>query len=78
MEKAKVYFTKEITPESLVRIYEAMGRELPGHYIRNRLKSLPIIGDKTDDREAFFFLLPYLDRSQLKLQGVGIMIPDGA
>ncbi len=30
MEKAKVYFTKEITPESLVRIYEALGRELHG------------------------------------------------
>lgn len=28
--KAKVYFTKEITPESLVKIYEALGRELPG------------------------------------------------
>jgi len=28
MQKAKVYFTKEITPESLVKIYEAMGREL--------------------------------------------------
>lgn len=26
----KVYFTKEITPESLVRIYEALGRELKG------------------------------------------------
>ena len=30
MEKAKVYFTREITPESLVRIYEALGRELHG------------------------------------------------
>lgn len=30
MEKAKVYFTKEITPESLIRIYEALGRELHG------------------------------------------------
>jgi uncharacterized Fe-S center protein len=27
---AKVYFTKEITPESLVRIYEALGKELKG------------------------------------------------
>ncbi len=26
MEKAKVYFTKEITPESLIKIYEALGR----------------------------------------------------
>lgn len=30
MEKSKVYFTKEISPESLVKIYEALGRELPG------------------------------------------------
>ena len=30
MAKAKVYFTKEITPESLVRIYKALGRELKG------------------------------------------------
>ncbi|MBR0372733.1 DUF362 domain-containing protein [Candidatus Saccharibacteria bacterium] len=26
----KVYFTKEITPESLIKIYEALGVELPG------------------------------------------------
>ena len=30
MGKSKVYFTKEISPESLVKIYEALGRELPG------------------------------------------------
>lgn len=30
MEKAKVYFTKEITPESLIKIYEAVGKELNG------------------------------------------------
>ena len=30
MEKAKVYFTKEITPESLIRIYQALGKELKG------------------------------------------------
>ncbi len=28
--KAKVYFTKEITPESLIRIYEALGVNLTG------------------------------------------------
>ena len=28
--KPKVYFTKEITPESLIKIYEALGVELPG------------------------------------------------
>ena len=30
MEASKVYFTKEISPESLVRIYDALGRPLPG------------------------------------------------
>ena len=30
MEKSKVYFTKEITPESLIKIYEALGRDLKG------------------------------------------------
>lgn len=30
MEKAKVYFTKEITPESLIRIYDCLGVELTG------------------------------------------------
>ena len=30
MEKSKVYFTKEITPESLVKIYEKLGVELTG------------------------------------------------
>ena len=30
MEKSKVYFTKEITPDSLIKIYEALGIELNG------------------------------------------------
>ena len=30
MEKSKVYFTKEITPESLIKIYETLGKELTG------------------------------------------------
>ena len=30
-DKVKVFFTKEITPESLVKIYEAVGKELPGN-----------------------------------------------
>ncbi len=30
MEKAKVYFTKEITPESLVKLYEKLGISLEG------------------------------------------------
>ncbi len=30
MDKAKVYFTKEITPESLIKIYETLGVNLDG------------------------------------------------
>ena len=30
MEKAKVYFTKQITSESLIKIYEAVGKKLTG------------------------------------------------
>ena len=30
MEKAKVYYSKEITPESLIKIYESLGVELSG------------------------------------------------
>ncbi len=30
MEKSKVYFTKEITPESLIKMYETLGIELKG------------------------------------------------
>ena len=30
MEKVKVYFTKKITPESLIKIYETLGKELTG------------------------------------------------
>ena len=30
MEKSKVYFTKEITPESVVKMYETLGIKLPG------------------------------------------------
>lgn len=30
MEKAKVYFTREITPEKVVELYRALGVELPG------------------------------------------------
>ena len=30
MEKAKVYFTREITPDSLIKIYEALNRDLKG------------------------------------------------
>lgn len=30
MDKAKVFFTKEITPEAVVKMYQALGIELPG------------------------------------------------
>ena len=30
MEKSKVYFTSEITPDSLVKMYEVLGVDLPG------------------------------------------------
>lgn len=30
MEKSKVYFTKQITPESVVKMYETLGVNLPG------------------------------------------------
>ena len=30
MEKAKVYFIKEITPENIVKLYEKLEKELPG------------------------------------------------
>ncbi len=30
MEKAKVYFTKDLTPEGVVKIYKALGINLPG------------------------------------------------
>lgn len=30
MEKAKVYFTKKITPETMIKMYETLGIELPG------------------------------------------------
>lgn len=33
MEVAKVYFTKEISPESLMRIYQALGREAKGNNV---------------------------------------------
>ena len=30
MDKAKVYFIKETTPESVIKMYEKLGKELPG------------------------------------------------
>lgn len=31
MEKAKVYFTKEISPQTMIKMYEQLGVSLPGH-----------------------------------------------
>ena len=31
MKKSKVYFCKRITPENLIKIYEALGIELKGN-----------------------------------------------
>ena len=31
MEKAKVYFCKEITPENVVKMFKVLGKELPGN-----------------------------------------------
>ncbi len=31
MEKSKVYFCKEITPENVVKMYETLGKKLPGN-----------------------------------------------
>ncbi len=30
MEKSKVYFIKDITPENVVKIFKELGKELPG------------------------------------------------
>lgn len=30
MEKAKVYFTKEITPKKVVEMFKVLNKELPG------------------------------------------------
>lgn len=30
MEKSKVYFIREITPENVVKLYEKLGKKLPG------------------------------------------------
>ena len=37
MEKAKVYFTREITPDSLIRIYQALGVRAEGQGRRQDL-----------------------------------------
>ena len=39
MEKSKVYFTNEITPESLVKIYEAFSDYYLGEQYNNRIET---------------------------------------
>lgn len=39
MEKSKVYFTKNITPEAMIQMYEALGLRLPGKWL---LRSIPV------------------------------------
>ena len=31
MEKSKVYFIKDITPENIIKAYEAVGKKLEGN-----------------------------------------------
>lgn len=39
MEKSKVYFTKNITPEAMIQMYEALGLRLPGKWL---LRFIPV------------------------------------
>ena len=36
VEKAKVYFTKELTPEAVIKLYQALNINLPGKGKQNR------------------------------------------
>ena len=31
MSKSKVYFTKDITPDAMIKMYDVLSRELPGN-----------------------------------------------
>ena len=57
MEKAKVYFTKELTPEAMVKMYEALGVKLPGK-VAVKLHSGEV-GNQNFIRPAF--LKPVID-----------------
>ncbi len=57
MEKAKVYFTKELTPEAMVKMYETLGVKLPGK-VAVKLHSGEV-GNQNFIRPAF--LKPVID-----------------
>lgn len=57
MEKARVYFIKDITPENMIQIYEAMGNALPGK-VAVKLHSGEV-GNQNFIRPAF--LKPIID-----------------
>lgn len=62
MNKSKVYFTKEIKPESLVKIYEMLGRELKGKVC---------VKISTDEPSGHNFLDPNLMKNLVnKLNGI--------
>ena len=41
--KPKVFFTKKITPEKVVELYDALGIDLPGKVASSRCKSSQIL-----------------------------------
>ncbi len=60
MEKAKVYFMKDIIPENMIQIYEALGLKLPGN-VAVKLHSGEV-GNQNFIRPAF--LKPIIDHVQ--------------
>lgn len=58
MGVAKVYFTKSITPEAMIRMYEVLGRELPGK-VAVKVHSGEV-GNQNFIRPAF--MKPVIDR----------------
>ena len=39
MEKSKVYFCREITPENVIKLYNALGKKLSGRKIAVKVHS---------------------------------------
>lgn len=60
MEKANVYFTKEITPEAMIKMYEVLGVKLPGK-VAVKLHSGEV-GNQNFLRPAF--MKPIIDHVQ--------------
>lgn len=52
MEKAKVYFTKALTPEAVIKLYDVLGAELPGK-VAVKVHSGEV-GNQNFIRPAFF------------------------